>query len=174
MQINTFPKFDRSDRSTGCCFRFNPAGWDGQEIHLKDEKFLRAETKAIFHIPTNMGKVMPGTYDAIEKAEAFKGDQFVVLSNEKSLWKAEHLFLVSKDVPGQEMITLSGDFISKVYEGSFNQIGSWQKEMMEMTGPAGQKVEDVYFFYTTCPSCAKAYGHNYIVAFGKLAAKTAA
>ncbi|WP_455707283.1 hydrolase [Mesorhizobium sp. ORM8.1] len=22
---------------------------------------------------------------------------------------------------------------------------------------------DVYFFYTTCPKCAKAYGKNYVV-----------
>ncbi len=92
----------------------------------------------------------------------------MVLTNENSLWGAEHLFLVDKDVPGQEMITLSGDFISKVYDGPFKEVGNWAKEMMQMKDKSGRKVEDVYFFYTTCPGCAKAYGNSYVVAFGKL------
>lgn len=25
--------------------------------------------------------------------------------------------------------------------------------------------KDYYFYYTTCPKCAKKYGHNYIIAF---------
>ncbi|MHB8097656.1 MAG: hydrolase [Erysipelotrichaceae bacterium] len=26
----------------------------------------------------------------------------------------------------------------------------------------------MFVFYTTCPNCAKVYGHNYVVLFGKL------
>ena len=168
MEMNALPKYDRSDRSTGCCYRFNPEGWDGQEIHLKDKMFLRAETKSILHIPTNMGKVMPGTYDAIENSGAMHPDQFVVLSRELSPWKSEHLFLVDKEVPGQEMVRMSGDFISKVFEGPFNKVKDWHDEMLEPAEKSGRKAEDVYFFYTSCPRCAKAYGHSYVVAFTKL------
>lgn len=28
--------------------------------------------------------------------------------------------------------------------------------------------EKYYFHYTSCPKCAKIYGHNYVVAFAKV------
>jgi hypothetical protein len=27
----------------------------------------------------------------------------------------------------------------------------------------GKEFKDLYFFYTTCPNCAKVYGKNYVV-----------
>jgi hypothetical protein len=33
----------------------------------------------------------------------------------------------------------------------------------------GRKLEKLYFSYTTCPACAKAYGKNYVVLFAKVA-----
>ena len=32
----------------------------------------------------------------------------------------------------------------------------------------GKKLETLYFGYTTCPACAKAYGENYVVLFAKV------
>ena len=111
---------------------------------------------------------MPGTYEAIESSSAMPPEQFAVLSRELSPWKSEHLFLVDKEVPGKEMVRLSGDFISKVFEGSFNKVKDWHNEMLRLAEKSGRKAEDVYFFYTSCPRCAKAYGHSHVVAFAKL------
>jgi hypothetical protein len=33
---------------------------------------------------------------------------------------------------------------------------------------AGRKVRRMYFFYTTCPKCAKKYGKNYVVIFAQV------
>lgn len=32
----------------------------------------------------------------------------------------------------------------------------------------GKKAIKYYFYYTTCPKCARKYGHNYIVAFAEV------
>jgi len=37
------------------------------------------------------------------------------------------------------------------------------KEMDKWLAESGRKAEKYYFYYTTCPKCAKKYGHNYIV-----------
>jgi hypothetical protein len=33
----------------------------------------------------------------------------------------------------------------------------------------GKTVEQLFYFYTTCPKCAKVYGKNYVVLFAKVA-----
>jgi hypothetical protein len=32
----------------------------------------------------------------------------------------------------------------------------------------GRELETLYFYYTTCPPCAKRYGKNYVVAIAKV------
>lgn len=31
-------------------------------------------------------------------------------------------------------------------------------------------MEQLYFAYTTCPKCAKAYGHNWVIVFARVGA----
>jgi len=37
------------------------------------------------------------------------------------------------------------------------------KEMQDFVKSRGKELKKVYFFYTTCPRCAKFYGKNYTV-----------
>ncbi|TPK60663.1 hypothetical protein FJ930_28385 [Mesorhizobium sp. B2-4-15] len=67
------------------------------------------------------------------------------------------------------MTTLNGDFLTKVFEGPFSQAREWHQAMQQMVLTRKAKPGEVYFFYTTCPKCAKAYGKNYVV--GVAAAK---
>lgn len=163
MKTNALPKYDMSDNPTGCCPRFNPEGWDAQELHFKDKRFVKATTRSIFHIPINMGSVFPDTFSAIEKADAKDADDFIVLSHDPSAWTSEHLFSVSKDVPGQNMMHLSGDYLTRVFEGPYKDILKWKKAMESFVKGKGKEIQQTYFFYTTCPKCAKYYGKNYVV-----------
>lgn len=86
------------------------------------------------------------------------------MSHDDSAWHAEHLFAVSEPVAGAEMVTLSGDFLTKVFEGPFSEARSWSEEMKSYVAAQGRTLETLYFFYTTCPKCAKYYGKNYVVA----------
>lgn len=168
MDTNQVPEYDMSDNPTGCCPRFKADEWDERELHFEDKKFVKAETRSIFHIPINMGKVFPKTFAAIQQANARREDEFIVLSHDPSLWKGEHYFSVDKDVPGQEVVELSGDYLTKVFEGPFKDQPKWEKAMREYVESRGRSMKKSYFFFTTCPKCAKVYGKNYVVAVAEV------
>ncbi len=164
METNILPKYDMSDNPTDCCPRFKPEAWDEKELHFKEKLFVKAETLSIFHIPLNMGSTFSKTFDAIENANAYSEDDLVVLSYDSSPWKSEHFFSVTKDVPGEKMVRMTGDFITKVFEGPYKNAPKWEKEMEIFVESRGKEAKKTYFFYTTCPKCAKFYGKNYLVA----------
>jgi hypothetical protein len=70
---------------------------------------------------------------------------------------------VSKDINQANMATLSGTFLSKVFEGSYKNMGKWIKEMHAYVAGKGTETKKLWFYYTTCPKCAKKYGKNYVV-----------
>ncbi len=74
---------------------------------------------------------------------------------------------VAKNVPEAEMTTLSGTYLTKVFEGPYQNAGKWTKEMAEYVKSKGKILKKLYFSYTTCPKCAKAYGKNYVVLFAQ-------
>lgn len=165
------PTMNLADSPTGCCPRFDPAPWDGKEFSFEGLKFVTASTRSFFYMPTNMAKVMEATQKAIADAGAAPKDRYLMLSKDLSPWRAEHRFLVSKDVPGMKTDSIRGRFLAKVFEGPYNQMGAWYKAMASLARDKGAEASEILAFYTTCPSCAKAYGKNYVVLFAKVGAK---
>ncbi len=147
---------------TGCCPRFNPEPWGGKEITFKDRLFVKDHVRSIFHIPLNFDKVMVKNMEKIEAAGALAPVP-LMLSDEKSLFGSDVYIEVSKDVPGAEMVKMSGTFLSKVFEGPYKDAGKWAKEMINYVKLKGRELKKMYFFYTTCPACVKFYGKNYTV-----------
>lgn len=169
METNVLPKYDMSDNPTNCCPRFKPEGWDEQELHFRDKLFVKARTRSFFHIPLNMGKVFPRVFNAIQAAHASSDADFIVLSRDSSAWTGLHYFAVSKDVPGQEMVRFTGDYLTRVFEGPFKDAPEWERQMTAWVEAKGRRVKQTYFFYTTCPRCARYYGKNYVVAVAEVA-----
>ena len=169
MQDNRTPTYDNSDNPTGCCPRFKPQGWDDQELRFDDKLFVKARTRSLFHVPLNMGAVFSRTFKAIDNAHAQSIDQFIVMSHERSPWSADHYFAVTRAVPGVQMAQLSGAYRTKVFEGAYREAPKWARQLQEQLTARGQKVRNIYFFYTTCPKCAKVYGRNYVVGIAQLA-----
>ncbi len=168
MQINALPHYDDSINTTGCCAKFNPDGWDGQDLHFADKPFVRATTKSALHIPINMGQVFTRVHEHIEDAGGFDNDNMIVLSRDLSPWVAEHLFAMDGPVPEEKTVRLSGDFITKVFEGPYREAKGWHEKMLALAKSKGGTSDEVYFFYTTCPKCAKAYGKNYVVGVARM------
>lgn len=44
----------------------------------------------------------------------------------------------------------------------------WIEEMKTFVQSKDRQLEKLYFFYTTCPRCAKKYGKNYVVVLAKV------
>ncbi|MGI9388084.1 MAG: hydrolase [Methyloligellaceae bacterium] len=169
MQTNTLPRYDASDNTTGCCPRFNPDGWDDRELHFEGKPFVKVTTQSIDHVPVDMGPVVERTFAAIEAAGAHDDSDFIVLSRDLSPTEAEHYFSVTKPVPGQEMVRWSGDYRTRVLEGPYESVPKWEKGLIDDLQSSGQPPNKIYYFYTTCPKCARVYGKNYLVAVAELA-----
>ena len=155
------------DSETGCCPRFDPGPWNEKEIVFKDELFLKDHVLSFFHIPLTMNKVMKKDVMAIQDAKALR-EKPLMLFDENSLFGADVYIGVSKDVPGYKMVRISGTFLSKAYEGSFKDMGKWIKDMQDYAKSKNKEIKKLYFFYTTCPACAKYYGKNYTVILAKI------
>ncbi len=168
MQTNAVPYYDDSTNTTACCARFNPDGWDNQILHFEDKPFLRAFTHSAMHIPLDMGHVFTRVQSHMEEEGAYDPHATLVLSRDRSAWNAEHLFAITRPVPGEEMTTLSGDFLTRVFEGPYRKTKDWLAEMEHAVQSHGNIPGRVYFFYTTCPKCAKAYGENYIIGVAEM------
>ncbi len=95
-------------------------------------------------------------------------EQYIVLSRDTSAFKGEHLFAVTKDVPEEEMTRLSGDYVTKVFEGPYSEAKAWHDDLKALSASRGKPDGEVWFFYTTCPKCAKAYGKNYVVGLAEV------
>lgn len=168
MVANALPQMNMDRSETGCCPRFDSAPWDGIEIELMDCPFVRATTINFMHIPLNIGAVITRTWKKIEAVAADCPDRYLILSTDPSPWRGEHFFFVTKDVPGAEMAHISGTFVAKVFEGPYRDAGKWARQMCDWVSSQGRTMRKLYFFYTTCPKCAKHYGKNYVVAFAEL------
>jgi len=69
---------------------------------------------------------------------------------------------VTKDIQGAEMASISGKFLSKVFEGPYRDVRKWIEEMKTFARSRDRTLQKLYFFYTTCPKCAKKHGKNYV------------
>jgi hypothetical protein len=165
--INQLPKRNAQKAPTGCCPEFKPQEWDGRIFRFDNKLFMKVVTRSFLHIPLNMTSVMKRSMRLIETAGA-GDDEYLMLSYDVSPWKCEHYISAAKETPGAEMVRLSGTYLAKVFEGPFKDAGKWYKQLIEYVKSRGAKLVKVYFSYTTCPSCAKVYGKNYVVGFAQI------
>lgn len=145
-----------------CCPRFEPHPWDETELVWNNRLFVKDRVTSFLHIPLNYGAVMKRNVGPIHAAGAFP-ETVVVLTDENSLWGADLYIEVTREIPGANMTTLSGTFLSKVFEGPYRNVKKWITEMDSYAQGKGKSVRKLYCFYTTCPKCAKKYGKNYVV-----------
>ena len=154
-----------------CCPRFDPEPWHDKEISWKDKLFVRDTMIQFMHMPLpgTFGKKVTRMWKKIEDAGASPDiKDFIMLATESSPWKGELYIDATKEVPNAENVRLSGTYITKVFDGPYNGVPKWIKEMDQYVSKKGKTVKRYYFYYTTCPKCAKIYGHNYVVAFAEV------
>ena len=156
---------------TQCCPKFDPEPWQEKELIWKDKPFIRETVLQFMHIPLpgTFGKAVGRMWKKIEDAQA-KPDMndFIMLATESSPWKGEIYITTTKEVPNAENVKFSGTYLTKVFDGPYNDVPKWIKEMTPYIAEKGKSVKKYYFYYTTCPKCAKKYGHNYVVTFAEV------
>lgn len=168
MPFDVLPIYDTTLSETGCCTLIDPTEWDGLEVRFDNKLFVRAQTHVVFHVPVDMGRVFGRVQEHLEAAGAYDPKGFLVLSRDLGAWTSEHYFSATKDVPGEEMVRLSGTFATKVFDGPYQDAKQFYAEMQEIAASRGKPDGAIYFFYTLCPKCGEHYGHNYMVGFAEI------
>jgi len=152
-----------------CCPDVDMERWDGKTHVWKDKLFLQDNTIQFMHIPLNMGGVVRRMMKKVEEAGAATAlDDFLMLAYDPSPWKSEIHVNVTKDVPGGKMVKLSGVFLSKVCDGPYNAAPKFVKEVDAILKGEGKEAKRYYFYYASCPKCAKLKGVNPCVVFAQL------
>lgn len=150
-----------------CCPKFDPGPWD-DKTHVWDGKcFIKETMFVVMHMPFPF--IMSSKIGSLwEKAKAANAEMeakdFLLLSYDPSPWKSELYMSVTKEVPNAENITMSGKYYTKVFEGPYGEVPKWMDELNQISVEKDLAFGKIYFYYTTCPKCAKKYGKNYVVA----------
>ena len=154
-----------------CCPPFDLQPWQHKTHTWKEKRFIKDTVPEFFHtpLPWMVKKVMMRMWGKAQAAEAAPDmKDFLLLAYDPSPWKGEFYLSVTEEVSEAENVRLSGTFISKIFDGPYNRIPKYIKEMEQYLRGLGKESKKYYFYYTTCPKCAKKYGHNYIVAFSEV------
>lgn len=157
--------YDNSE--TGCCARLDVEQWDHKTLHWDEKPFLHDHARAVLHVPLNMSSVMTRDHAAIEAAQAYAADP-ICLCDSGSPWKTDTYIALDREVPGVDVVTMSGTFMTRVFEGPYRNTADWAKELAEYVRGHGREIDRTYFYYPSCPKCAEQFGHNYAVGFAKL------
>ena len=150
---------------------FDPEPWQEKAHEWKGKHFIKGSIPLLFHMPfpPMVGRLMGKMWKMAEHAgKAPDKKDFLCLATDPNPWKGEYYMAVDGEVPGIENVKITGTFISKVFDGPYSAVPGWMKELNSYLSGKGKKAKNYYFHYTTCPKCAKKYGHNYVVGFAEV------
>jgi hypothetical protein len=154
-----------------CCPQFDPETWDNQLHQWKDKLFIKDTIPQFLHFPwpATVRKTINRLWKQAQDAgAATELKDFLLMAHDASPWKSEFYMLVTRKVPHADNVKLSGTYFSKVFDGSFNKVPQYIREMdIYLTGQ-DKLAKKYYFYFTTYSKCARKYGHNYIVAIAEL------
>jgi len=155
-----------------CCPRFNVEKWDERTLNWDNKRFIKESVPTLFHMPfpPMIGKKITKMWDLAEGAKATSGNKedTLALFCDPSAFRSELYLSVEENVPGANNVVISGTFMSKVFDGSYNAIPKFIKQMDEYLAGVGKKAKKYYVHYAYCPKCAKKFGHNYTILFAEI------
>lgn len=155
-----------------CCPKFNVKKWDMKTFKWENKKFLKESIPVFFHIPfpPMIGKKITKMWQLAQKAgKTLKNkEETLILFTDPHAFKSEIYLSVSGKVAQANNVVISGDFISRVFDGAYNDIPKFIKLMEEYLAKKSKKAKKYYVHYAYCPKCAQKYKHNYMILFAQV------
>ncbi len=155
-----------------CCPKFDVQKWDKKTFNWKDKLFIKETIPTLFHIPfpPTIGKKITKMHQMAIKADAAIPDKTdaLIMFHDPSAFKSEIYYAVTKEPEGTNNTKLTGTFEAGVFDGSYNAVPRFMKEMDVYLKEKGQTAKDYYVHYAYCPKCARKNGHNYMILFAQV------
>lgn len=155
-----------------CCPKFHPEKWDEKTLVWDQKQFITESVPELFHIPypPMIGKKVTKMMKLAEDANRLAEDKedTLLLFIDPNPFKSDLYLSVTGYVPEANNATLSGTFITKVFDGAYKAIPGFMKEMDSYLKEKNKKADKYYVHYACCPKCAEREGHNYMVFFAHI------
>ncbi|MBT8292344.1 MAG: hypothetical protein KJN70_03650 [Eudoraea sp.] len=155
-----------------CCPKFHPEKWNEKTFHWDRKKFIKGSVPTFFHIPLPpmIGKRITKMMKLAEDSKSLSDNRedILVLFTDPHAFISEIYISVTNEVPSANNMALSGNYISRVFDGSYNEIPKFIKQMDVYLQKRKEEAERYYVHYAYCPKCAKEAGHNFMVLFAQL------
>lgn len=155
-----------------CCSKFDVEKWDKKILNWNNKKFIKDNILEIFHIPLQsmISKKIIKMWTAAEAcgASPVNAEDTLILFKDPTPFRGEIYMSVEKNVPSENNVEISGNFVSRVFDGRYSDIPKFIKEMDKYLAQTGKKSTDYYIHYAYCHKCAKKFGNNYMVLFAKI------
>jgi hypothetical protein len=155
-----------------CCPVFDVEKWDKKTINWENKLFLIETIRTFFHIPfpPSIGKKVMKMHSLAQNTGAAIPDktEALILFRDPTAFKSEIYYAVTKEVEGANNTTISGTFVARVFDGPYNSIPGFIKEMDKYLKENNLTASDYYVHYAFCPKCAKERGHNYMILFARV------
>jgi hypothetical protein len=154
-----------------CCPKFKPELWDNITHWWNNKLFLKDAVPELFHIP------LPGTYkhaitrmwnQADHCGAAPNKEDFLLLAHDPSSFKGELYMSITRDIPGANVVKLTGAFFSRVFHGGYGDVPRFLKEMTHSLAANKMRSAKDYVFFPYCPECSKKYGESYVVIISEI------
>lgn len=160
------------NKNNECCPEFKPEKWDKKALNWDNKKFIKDSIPTFFHIPfpPMIGKRITRMWKAVEEAGADvpNKEDALILFRDPSAFRSEIYISVEKEVLSENNAVISGNFVSRVFDGGYNAVPKFIKVMNQYLAKTGRKAKDYYVHYAYCPACAKKFGHNYMILFAQI------
>lgn len=155
-----------------CCPEFEVQKLDNKTLTWEEKPFIMETIPTCFHIPfpPSIGKKIVKMMDLAGKSDACTTDlaEALILFRDPSAFRSEIYLSVTKKVEGANNTSISGTFQARVFDGKYNSIPQFIKEMDLSLKEKGLKAKDYCVHYAYCPKYAKKFGHNYLILFAQV------
>lgn len=170
--MNKFNLRAMKQENEECCPTFHPEKWNEKTFVWDRKPFIKGSVPALFHrpFPPMIGKRLTKMIKLAENAKKMESNKedILILFTDPTPFKSDMYISVTDNVPEANNTTLSGTYISKVFDGGYNAIPKFVKQMDSYLSKQDKKAQTYYVHYAYCPKCAKKAGHNYMVLFAEI------
>ena len=155
-----------------CCPEFHPEKWSEKTFKWHEKRFIKTWLPTFFHIPyaPMIAKRIANLMELAEEAQALEENKedILLLFTDPHPFKSEIYLSVNHHVQNANNTSLSGNFISKVFDGPYKAIPKFIMQLKDFLHLQEEKAKRFFVHYAYCPKCAEEFDHNYMVIFAEI------
>lgn len=147
------------------CRERDGEAFEGAEEDWSGKAFYVVGTPLAFHIPLRIGRDIE---KAVSEAEAkgYTVDDDSRLLQKDALFKGQVLLEIRDPQEGDPRVFIMAQETraeGTFFNGPWSRLGTPTKKLVDTLVARGKTVKDIYFWYLTCPVCAKERGYQTVV-----------